>query len=254
MAVIWQKEVDGKLHEVRSVGETRRLYTDGVFHSQFNLNHPVTGSIWDLMLLPAFFTQPGTIQRILVLGVGGGAVMRQLAYFLKPETITGIEISPHHLHIAKHYFGVVGKPYELVQADAIGWLRSYHGKPFDLIIDDLYGEMDGQARRSIAPDAGWFNLLTNNLSDNGILVMNFLDNKELRQSAWYSSPTISQKLPYAFKLTTILYQNAVAAFLRQESSSQVLRKYIQQIPELDPRKRSTRLRYGIRRLKRPEHI
>jgi spermidine synthase len=251
VAVIWQKEFDGKLHEVRSVGGTRRLYTDGVFHSQFNLNHPVTGSIWDLMLLPAFFRPQGSIQRILVLGVGGGAVLRQLNYFLRPNTIVGVEINPHHLHVAERYFEVKGKPYELNEANAIEWLLYYQGEPFDLIIEDLYGEEYGQPARAIAPDANWFNLLSRHLVDDGVLVMNFLDHDELKQSAWFHDRAITERLPYAFRLTTTLYENSVAAFMQQPSSSATLRRNLMKVPELDPRRKASRLRYAIRQLKQP---
>jgi len=58
---------------VRSAGYSLRLYTDGVFHTQYNPGNPLTGHIWDLLMLPAFFYEPDTIKRVLVLGVGGVA-------------------------------------------------------------------------------------------------------------------------------------------------------------------------------------
>ena len=52
MALLWERRVEGTLYQVRSAGRTRRLYTNGVFHSQYNPVRPVTGSVWDLLLLP----------------------------------------------------------------------------------------------------------------------------------------------------------------------------------------------------------
>ena len=65
MAVIWQKHVEGKCYEVRAAGHTRRLYTDGVFHSQYNPRHSLTGNVWDLLSLPSFFLQQRQLQRAL---------------------------------------------------------------------------------------------------------------------------------------------------------------------------------------------
>lgn len=75
MAVLWEKHVDGVRYQVRAAGRTRRFYTDGVFHSQYNPLNPVTGHVWDLLMIPAFFYATGSVGRVLVLGVGGGAVI-----------------------------------------------------------------------------------------------------------------------------------------------------------------------------------
>ena len=76
MAIIWQKKVRDNLYEVRSAGKSRRLYKNGVCHSQYNPGSIMTGSIWDLLLLPACYQTGVNYKKILVLGVGGGAVIR----------------------------------------------------------------------------------------------------------------------------------------------------------------------------------
>jgi spermidine synthase len=78
VSLLWERRIGGTLYQVRNAGRTRRLYTNGVFHSQYNPARPVTGSVWDLLLLPAFFYAPGELRRVLVLGVGGGAVIQQM--------------------------------------------------------------------------------------------------------------------------------------------------------------------------------
>ena len=45
MAILWQKIIKNTQYEVRSAGQTRRLYTDGVFHSQFNPQRAITGGV-----------------------------------------------------------------------------------------------------------------------------------------------------------------------------------------------------------------
>lgn len=105
MAILWQKTIKDTRYEVRTAGQTRRLYTDGVFHSQFNPEHEVTGGVWDVLMLPAFFYPPETIKRVLVLGVGGGAVIHQLQRYIKPEEIIGVELNPVHIMLAKNILG-----------------------------------------------------------------------------------------------------------------------------------------------------
>ena len=55
MAILWQKTVDQNRYEIRTAGKTRRLYTNGVCHSEFNADKIFTGSVWDLLILPAWF-------------------------------------------------------------------------------------------------------------------------------------------------------------------------------------------------------
>ena len=100
MAILWQKTIKDTRYEIRSAGQTRRLYTDGVFHSQFNPVHAVTGGVWDVLMLPAFFKPADSIKRVLVLGVGGGAVIHQLQRYIKPDEIIGVGIKP-----GAHYAG-----------------------------------------------------------------------------------------------------------------------------------------------------
>ena len=92
MAVIWKGcSTDGEL-EVRSAGATRRLYCDGVLHTQYNPKHILTGDVWDPMGLAPAVSAPGTIQKALVLGLGGGAVVHQLRQFFEIPAIINAAI------------------------------------------------------------------------------------------------------------------------------------------------------------------
>ncbi|WP_455210375.1 spermidine synthase, partial [Kaarinaea lacus] len=143
MALLWSEQSGGTRYEVRTAGNSLRLYTDGVFHSQYNPTNPITGSVWDLLFLPAFFYPPQRIKRVLVLGVGGGAVMRQLLHFVDPDEIVGVELNATHLMLAKKYFGLRRKKITLIEDDAVQWMRHYRGDKFDMIIDDVFAEQDG---------------------------------------------------------------------------------------------------------------
>ncbi len=248
MAILWTAEIDGTRYEVRSAGATRRLYTAGVFHSQFNPNNPVTGSVWDLLLLPLFFYPEGRIRRVLVLGVGGGAVIRQLRHFTTTEQIVGVELNSVHLELAERFFGVSGSETALHQADAAAWVEHYRGPPFDLIVDDLFGESAGEPVRAIPADPTWFAALSRLLTPEGAIVMNFASETDLRRCGYFHDPATRERFVSAFLFTTPLYENAVAAFLGIASDGATLRSNMSTRRELDTRRKSCRLRYRLRKL------
>ncbi len=246
MAILWQKTIKNTLYEVRSAGKTVRMYTDGVFHSQYNPEHEVIGGVWDVLMLPAFFTPVESIQRVLVLGVGGGAVIHQLHRYIKPAEIIGIELNPVHIMLAKRYFGISNKLAQLIQADAIKWLNEYSGPPFDLIIEDLFTEHEGEPVRVAKANKAWFEKLNSHLSPQGILVMNFISTKELKNSAGVSYKKISALFESSFQFTVAHYENAIGAFLKVPATSQMLR---QRIKEIDILRKSKKLDFHIRKMK-----
>jgi spermidine synthase len=245
LAVLWQKRVASTLYEVRTAGNTRRLYSNGVLHSQYNERHPVTGNVWDLLSLPALLAAPGTIERVLVLGVGGGAVIRQLRHFVQPRHIIGVELNPVHLQVARRFFGVRGAGVELQRADARHWLEHYRGPPFDLVIEDLFGERDGEPVRAIAADQGWMQRLGSVLAPAGMLVMNFPSLRELRACA---AQDAARRFADIRRLSTPQNDNAVGLFLPRKLENGELPRCLRVHPELDTARRGCRLRYRLQRL------
>lgn len=246
MALIWKKERGNTRYEVRSAGNTRRLYTNGVFHSQYNPVKPLSGGIWDLLMLPVFFHPLENTRRILVLGVGGGTVIRQLRRYSQVDSITGVELNPIHLQVARRFFGVNKNMATLYQADAIAWLKQYQGPPFDLIIEDLFGEEQGEPVRAIPASANWFRLLTRHLSQHGSLVMNFTERSELSGCGYFQQPAINKKFQSAFQLSLPMYENIIAVFLRQHVESKMLRQRLSTCSKLS--RVFSQLPYRIRRL------
>lgn len=247
MALLWHKQRGATRYEVRSAGNSRRLYTNGVFHSQYNPRQPVTGSVWDLLSLPAFFA-PRAVQRVLLLGVGGGAVLRQLNHFLAPAALVGVELDAVHLYVARRFFDVAAPNVTLHHADALRWVSEYRGVRFDLIIDDLFGDAGGVPQRAVAADGRWFRTLGRLLTPSGTLVFNFAATAELRASAWFHDRRLQARYPAAFRLSAPAYDNAVGAFLRRPADSAGLRRQLAAFPALDPARRGCRLDYRIRRL------
>ncbi len=247
MAVIWRKNHEGSTYEVRAAGRSRRLYTNGVFHTQYNPGRVVTGGIWDLLMIPAFFKPVADIKRVLVLGVGGGSVIRQLNRFVSPECIIGIELNPVHLYVAKKYFGVNRSEAELIEADAISWLNDYNGPPFDLIIDDLFAEEDGEPVRAVAADRKWLSVITRNLNSKGMLVMNFISAKTLKSCVLFDGNR-NNIYRTAFQISMPIYDNAIGIFLTFDASSTDLRMNLKEQPKLGTSLNNNNLNYTIRKL------
>lgn len=248
LAVLWQRRVNGTHYEVRTAGHSRRLYTDGVLHSQYNVKHPAGGGVWDLLMLPAFFLPPRAVQRVLVLGVGGGAAIRQLLHFVGPSEIVGVELDPVHLYVARRFFGVTERNVRIHEVDAKQWVCGYRGPPFDLIVDDLFMVDSGEPVRALPANPNWFDRLDRILSPGGAIVMNFASSHEHVACGFFTNTRIAARYPAAFRLTVPYHDNVVGAFLRRHTDSRYLRRRLEETPGLDPRRESNRLRYRVRRL------
>lgn len=247
MALIWQKQVGTNRYEVRTHGATVRLYSNGVFHSQWNPHDPLKGSLWEMLLLPAFFLPQGRVRRVLILGVGGGALIRLLQRFVQPERIVGVDIDRHHLMVAKTFFGVRGAT--LVCADAQAFVTDLNAnrssEPFDLIVDDLFGHGDGVAERAIAADESWCRQLLRLLAPGGLLVSNFGCRRELLQSGW-RAPEIRARLQGAFSAELPGYENCVGVFSPAPLSRSLLNERAP--AQINPSNPSRRLQVRLRTL------
>ena len=200
-------------------------------------------------MLPAFFYEPDAIRRVLVLGVGGGASVQLVKQFVSPDTIVCVELNPTHLYVAKRFFKLKHDSIQLICADAIQWIKEYKGEKFDLIIDDLFAEENGEPVPAIESNASWFNCLLKQLTADGLIVKNFLDKKSARSSAGLISSRIRQRFSSIFQLMTPYNENVAIAYLKRTSTSQALRNRLVATPGLNPNLKTGRLRYKVRRLK-----
>ena len=224
MAIIWQKKVKQDFYQVSKAGNSVRLYSNGVFHSQYNPTHLLSHSIWDMLLLPAFFLPANSVKRILLMGVGGGTVIKLLHRYLQPVDITGVEINPVHLQVARKFFKVNQNEADLICADAIQWIKQYKGPKFDVIIDDMFGHAGGDINRAVVLDKSWFNILNRNLNPDGVVVINTTERNTLRDSAFFHDSHTRKQFNSMYTLRHPRYDNIVGAFFKQTVSKQNLNK------------------------------
>ena len=248
MATIWEKTIRGKQYEIRGAGQTRRLYTDGVFHSQFNPRRSLTGNVWDLISLPSFFMEESRIRSVLVLGVGGGAVIQQLRRWYPGCFITGVELDATHIYLAERFFKLRGANINLVEADAVDWVAKYRGLPFDIIIDDLFGENEGEPERVIEGNKAWVSKISRILAPNGMVVMNFVAGRDLRNSVFLQDVSFQKKYSQVFRFMTPLYENNIGVFLQEKCSINEWRRRIMAKDSLSKEFCEYQSKYQIRKL------
>ena len=226
MAVEWERVTKATHYQVRSAGGSVRLYTNGVFHSQWNPSSVLSGALWDLLGLPLAAVPQAVpaAQSVLVLGVGGGAVIRQLEALFAPARIVGVELDQLHLQIARRWFGLASRPgVELHHGDAIRWVAEHQQAQFDLVIDDLFGHHGGEANRTVPFKRDWARNLSRCVRDDGILVVNHGDRHELLDGA---RQLRSLGWPERYSWSHPAYENRIGIFSRQPLDSRAWRRVV----------------------------
>lgn len=181
MPVKWSYKNEDNSYRVVEVGNAVRLYRNNVLHSQWNPKKPVSGKLWDLFLVSVLGLKV-EVSNVLVLGAGGGSVINLIHYFYPKAKIFAVDVDELHLKIAKKYFRINTKNCSLIHADAEQWLKCYKGKKFDLIIDDVFTEINDIPFRSIEDNKNWAKYLLRTLKSDGFIVFNFADKKEWKKN------------------------------------------------------------------------
>jgi len=245
MALLWSYEEDGNRYEVRSAGASLRLYRNGVHHSQWNPDRPLSGSVWDLITLPALHRPPASLQDGLMLGFGAGAVARQLCDLAGLKRLVGVEWDPMHLSIAQGFFECPAAC-QLVAADAVEWVYDAGTEPvFDLIIDDLYGEEAGLPVRCAPLDVEWFSRLVQLLRPGGMLVLNTIEPDQIRYLPLFTHAALKLRLLHRIMYQIDGYENRVLAFSDRSFCSKQLHAALRAICRRYPRCYGVSQRYQL---------
>ncbi|MBK8014422.1 MAG: hypothetical protein IPK13_24120 [Deltaproteobacteria bacterium] len=225
MAVLFRQVHRGQTVEVRSAGQTRRLYVDGVLHTQHRPNAGLSGGVWDQLALSGLLAPPRSIRRVLVLGLGGGAVIPILERFIKPEEIVAIELDPLRPKLARRFFGLrTSHRLRIIEGDAVAWVRAQaqaqaragaqaraHGSQrFQMIIDDISTENGGLPVRAVRADAAWIRSLSALLDEQGILTLNAFSRAELSACPLFRRRAQrSRQFPAVYRLEDARFENAI---------------------------------------------
>ncbi len=226
MAVVWSTNTQGVCYEVRTAGSSVRLYTDGVFHTQWNSKRPLAGHVWDLLFLSScfFFTdkrKPPTPENALVLGVGGGAVINSLTHFYPDISVDGVELDKTHISIAKKYFIQNTKRVNLTHSCAKSFVFDAKPKKYDLIIEDLFFGSSEQgkfeARKAIDVDTEWLGGLIERLNTEGVLAINFESKRQCKN--WLKPKRLKEVgVQSVYLLSQSNYENVIAVLSKNRKA------------------------------------
>lgn len=234
MALVWFLNQDGQRYEVRSAGKTLRLYSNGVFHSQYHPNRPLLGGVWDLLYLAGFICPVDRpIKNIALLGLGGGAVVHPLLKHFQSKRLDAVELDPVHIQVAQQFFGVTDARVKIHQQDAAKWITKTK-RHYDLIIDDLYGHADGEPERGVELDREWLDTLVSRLSDQGLLVINFTAMAQVRALAKPLRQLSRKAFHSGWLLSTEGYLNRVLVLTKTPITAKGFRQAVtSHLPSID---------------------
>ena len=218
MTLLERRVVSGKTYEVHETRGARRLYTDGVLHTHFDARQPISGRVWDLLALPGIVRAPA---RVLVLGVAGGAVIRQLLAFAAPVRIDAVDLDRTHLALGARHFGLDDPRVRLHRADARDFVRRSRAS-YDVIIDDVFCEVNGEPKRAITYDTAWGELVRARLARGGVLVVNSAGPREVRGTV-LASARFHRRFASVIKLETETAGNVVLALSQVPMDARHLR-------------------------------
>ena len=210
--VVWQHHKDNNHYQLRKAGNSLRLYRNKVFHSQYNGGRFLNGGVWDMLWLPIFFRPVDRPLRILMLGLGAGAAIKKIQQFACIGKVIAVDTDAIHIHIAKKFMGLTDATISLQKADAEQWLVSYDGPAFDVIIDDLFYEQDGEPLRAVDfhnNNGAWLSLLKRHLLKGGLLIANCTTPAEAR-SLVKKTPPSRRAFKYGMRFSKSAYANILA--------------------------------------------
>ena len=116
------------------------LLIDGVVQSVVVGDGPLGLGYWPLML------PEGAPRTALILGFGAGTLAHLLARRFAQIRITGVEIDPRVIRLARSAFGVDALNLQIVEGDAFAFAEQAEG-PYDYVAVDLFA--DGKIPRQI---------------------------------------------------------------------------------------------------------
>jgi spermidine synthase len=142
--LVYEKESAYHYIQVVQVGtKTELILNEGeAVHSIYDPQSLVTGGPWDYFLIadsfrPAQASEPEPMD-VAILGLAGGTAARQYtAAFGSGVEITGVEIDPEILNVARSYFHLDEPNVHPVVDDARYWLNTHAGQ-YDVIMVDAY--------------------------------------------------------------------------------------------------------------------
>ena len=117
---------------LRKKGVKMMCHGIGTIYSISNDDNYYTNNYWDLFMpLPGLYSRP----KVLLIGLGGGTIARQIAAFYKDASLDAVEIDEHIAELANKYFDMGNA--KVIVADGAEFVKKA-ASHYDLIILDAF--------------------------------------------------------------------------------------------------------------------
>jgi spermidine synthase len=148
--------------------------------SVIRLGHPEQLPMPYLRAAAVGLAVPTTVQRMLMIGLGGGAFANFAQAHIPNIYIDAVEIDPVVAKIAQDYFAVlVGEKLKLHIMDAVQYVQQSH-QPYDYILLDAY---DADQIPEALVTSTFFRAVRKNLASGGVAVANLAISSDRKSNA-----------------------------------------------------------------------
>jgi spermidine synthase len=158
---------------VVAAGVRISMDVEGATFATWHPRYLMTGYSWDALTAACLLRAEGPPASVLLLGVAGGTVARQLRALAPAVRITGVDIDAEVVDLARRYMALDQTGIEVVVADADHFLAATD-QHFDAIVEDLYLSGPGDVTRPRLPVGERLALLKDRLTPGGLVISNLI--------------------------------------------------------------------------------
>jgi len=206
--LIYSRRTDFHNIEVSQNTELRLLRTDQIaVQSALRRNKPEQLVLpYMQAMIAALLFQPSP-QQVLLFGLGGGDIVRQLHFQLPNSQITAVEIDPAIVEVSRDYFELPDSDKLTIKIDDAENFLHQDIQHYEMMLIDIYGGIEIPALLQ-KPD--FYQHCHQQLEDNGMLVLNLLtsDAEKFRFILWL----IRQQFDHSTLCLTVPGYNNIIIF------------------------------------------
>jgi SAM-dependent methyltransferase len=155
-------------------GAVRELRVGGTYASHYEPGRVLTGSVWDALGASLLALPEAQRRRVLLLGLGGGSVARIVRELAPRARITGVEIDPAVVTLARRHLGLDALDVDVVVSDAGAYLARCRAH-FDAVIEDVFVGGEATLRKPPGFPSPGLDRAAGRLTPGGVLASNTID-------------------------------------------------------------------------------
>lgn len=230
-------------NEVRLARREGRVDLE-VAGASFSSWHPrllMTGLAWDAITAGCLLRPGGPPGTVLMLGLGGGTVARQLAVVSPGTLVTAVDWDEGVVAMAREHMGLDELGVEAVIADAYDFLARDRRR-FDIVIDDLYVTGKEDVWRPRPPDDLLLAEYRGHLAPGGLVLVNLIIGPGHRRVQSMVRRAVGGAFAESRSIRPAEGMNEVLAAGERVLPGRALRRYAARYPEAEDRRMWERIR------------